>query len=268
LARQASTAAAIAARSPSKTAEGVEQLALPALVEEALLVVLAVDLDEPSGHVRQPRRRHRFVVHSGSRSAGGGNLADADERLRQAIEQGLDPACLGPVPDQRRVGPGTDCQAQGIDQEALAGAGLAGEDVEAGLERDPQPSRSGPGLERSAPPAARRPEALRASVPSGPPPRPRPPGRPDPIPNRAGLELFRHDGSNSDFCRSRSQNGTAPRGSMRRIGRSISQTETTSPIASRRSSRPSTLIRTSYASRIRHRTVWRGLTTTVRIAVR
>ena len=58
--RQRSTAAAIAARSRRVAAEGVEQVALPALVEQPLLVVLAVDLDERPDHVGEPRRGHRL----------------------------------------------------------------------------------------------------------------------------------------------------------------------------------------------------------------
>ena len=80
--------------------ERVEQLALPALLQQSLLVVLAVDLDESAGHSSKPRRRHRFVVHSGGRSAGGGDLAYADERLRDSVEKGLDPCRLGTMADQ------------------------------------------------------------------------------------------------------------------------------------------------------------------------
>ncbi len=40
----------------------VEQVALPALVEQALLVVLAVDLDERPGDVSEPGRRYSLVV--------------------------------------------------------------------------------------------------------------------------------------------------------------------------------------------------------------
>ncbi len=42
--------------------ERVEQVALPALVEQPLLIVLPVDLDEGPGHVRQSRRGHRLVI--------------------------------------------------------------------------------------------------------------------------------------------------------------------------------------------------------------
>src|SRR5438128_3901754 len=63
------------------TAEPVEQVPLPALVQEPLLVVLAVDLDEPSGHLGQASGGRGIVVDPGARSAGGGNVAYADEWL-------------------------------------------------------------------------------------------------------------------------------------------------------------------------------------------
>ena len=68
-----------------------------------------------------------------------------------------------------------------------------------------------------------------------------------------------HDGSSSTLWRSRSQNGWAPCGSSRRIGRSIAWTSTTSPTAIGRSSRPSTETSASCASTTRQRTTCCGL---------
>ena len=74
----------------------------------------------------------------------------------------------------------------------------------------------------------------------------------------SGVELVGPDGRRLKF-RGATPAGLAPveapLGSMKWIGLPISQTDTTSPIARRRSSRPSTLIRTSWASTIRIRTV-------------
>ncbi len=47
-----------------QAAERIEQLTLPALVEESLLIVLAVDLDEAPGDLRKVGGRDRFVVDS------------------------------------------------------------------------------------------------------------------------------------------------------------------------------------------------------------
>ena len=237
---------------PLEPAEGVEQFALPALIEETLLIVLAVDLNQPAGDIDQAGGSDGLVIHSGGGAARRRNLADADERLRHPVEQGLDPCLVGAMPDQGGVGPGADGEPQGIDEQALAGTGLSGQHIEPRLEGDGQPLDQGEvadaqfgqstGRQRCA--LGRR--ALRTIGPTV-----RGGGlvrfarRIRCTCHVAGLEGLRHDGNNSDFWRSRSQNGTAPRGSISRMGRSISQTETMSPTASRRSSRPSTLISTS-----------------------
>ena len=111
--------------------EAVEQVALPALVEQMLLVVLAVDLDERPDLLGEASGGHRLVVEARGRAAAGGDLADRDERLRQAIEEGLDAGGVGAVADERGVRAGAERQPQRIDEQALAGAGLAGDDVEA-----------------------------------------------------------------------------------------------------------------------------------------
>ena len=98
-----------------------------------------MDLDQAPGYVGQTGRRDRLVVDPGGGAARGRNLAHADQRLRHAVEQRLDPRLVGAVPNQRRVGPGADGQAESVDEQALAGAGLAGQDVQAGLEGDPHP---------------------------------------------------------------------------------------------------------------------------------
>ena len=207
------------------TAERVEQVALPALVEQALLLVLAVDLDEGTGHVGEARRRHRLIVEARRRPAGRGHLAGRDQRLREPVEERRHARGIGAVADQRRVGAGSGRKAQRVDQEALAGSGLAGEDVQPGRELEPEPldqRQIGDGqLEESA-----------------------------------GASVVAHDGSSSTFRRNRSQNGCAPDGSMSRIGRSSARTSTTSPATIGTSSRPSMLTIASCASTTRQRTIW------------
>ena len=81
----------------------VEQVALAALVEQALLLVLAVDLDERSGDLGEARRGDGLVVDPGRRAARRGDLADADQRLRVAIEQRLHARRVGAVAHETRV---------------------------------------------------------------------------------------------------------------------------------------------------------------------
>ena len=54
-----------------------------------------------------------------------GHLADRDERLGKPVEEGLDAGRLGAVADQARVRARPADQPERIDQQALAGAGLA-----------------------------------------------------------------------------------------------------------------------------------------------
>ncbi len=70
-------------------AERVQQVPLPVLVEEALLVVLAVDLHQPGRRLREPSRGHRLVVEAGRGPARCGDLAHGDHGLGEPVEQGL-----------------------------------------------------------------------------------------------------------------------------------------------------------------------------------
>ena len=192
----------------------VEQVALPALVEQALLVVLAVDLDQRPDLVGEPGCGRGDVVEACGRPAVGRDLANRDQRLRKPVEQGLHPRRLGAVPDQARVRARSPDEPEGIDQQALARAGLAGDDVQARPEGQAQPIDQRQVADRQ-------------------------------LEEAAGVHEAAHEGSNATLWRSRSQNGCAPSGSMSRIGRSTAWTSTTSPTRTGMSSRPSTETRAS-----------------------
>jgi hypothetical protein len=223
-------------------AEPVEQVALPALVEEATLIVLAMDLDERAHLVDEPSRGDGRVVDPSGRTAACGDLADRDQRFGQSVEQCLDAGRVRAVADQRRVRARPERQSERIDEQALARPRLSGDDVEAAIEVDAQP------VDQRQVRDGQFEEA---------------PGRPF----LAWIALG-HDGSSSTLWRSRSQNGWAPFGSIRRIGCSRAWTSTRSPTAIGRSSRPSIETRASWASTTRQRTTCRGLTTTERMAER
>ena len=123
---------AIVAAQRLVAAPAVEQVALPALVEQAALVVLAVDLDQRPDLVGQPRRGHRGVVQAGRGAPGGVTSRTAMSGSGSAVEQGLHPGDVRPVADEGRVRAGAERQPEGIDEQALAGPGLAGDDVQAG----------------------------------------------------------------------------------------------------------------------------------------
>ena len=191
-----------------EAAEGVEQGPLVALVEQELLIVLAVDLDKRPGDLGQASDADRLVVDPGARAAGEADLAGADERTVGPLEPGRDPGRLGAMADQAAVGPGTEGQAEGVDQEALAGPGLTGDHVQAVAEGEIELVDQGQVRDRQLEQAS-----------------------------QAGHQL----GSSSTLCRSRSQKGIALFGSTSRIGRSLAATSTTSPTFRAMSSRPSTL---------------------------
>ena len=215
-ARQASTAAAMAARSASSPPKASSSSRCQRSSRSRCWSCWPWISTSRPATADKPRGRDRLVVDAGRGAPRRGHLADADERLRQPVEERLDPGRVRAVADQRSVRPRPDRQPQGVDQEALAGAGLAGEDVEPRLEGDAQLLDQGQVADR---------ELGQAS--GGHRPRPRSRAR-----SPAGLVLgpgvvfcnrlqfgrVRHDGSSSDFWRSRSQNGTAPRGSMKRTG--------------------------------------------------
>src|SRR4029077_12353669 len=139
------------------------------------------------------------------------------ERLREPVEQRLDARRFRAVADDTCVGPSTPDETERVDEQTLAGARLAGDDVEARLERQAQAIDEGQVAD----------------------------GQLEETPGA-------HDGSSATLRRSRSQNGCAPWGSMNRIGRAIARTSTTSPTSRGMSSRPSMEMSASTASTTVH----------------
>ena len=129
--------------------ETVEQVALGARAEQALELVLAVDLDQgaddvgdggdgghpslelgPAAPLDQDLAGDHdlavLVLHPGGRQ-GGGDL-EVVAGVQAAFDQRGGPAGT----DRARVGPPPEQQGEGVDDHGLAGAGLPGEHVEAG----------------------------------------------------------------------------------------------------------------------------------------
>ncbi len=124
-------------------------------VGEAHLVVLALHLDQQQAEPAQQRDPHRRIVGEGARAAVAGDDAaqhdlllrrDAvlgEQRHRGVIgrwgEHGGDHGLLAAGAHQPLFGPGAQCQAEAVEQDRLAGAGLAGQHGEAGAETEVQP---------------------------------------------------------------------------------------------------------------------------------
>ncbi len=129
--------------------EAVEQVALDPGAEQVLELVLAVDLDQGPDHLgdggdgghaalelgpaapldQDLAGDHDLAVLVGDVGAreGGGDL-EVVAGAQAAFDQRGGPA----GPDRARVGPPPEQQGEGVDNHGLAGAGLAGEHVEAG----------------------------------------------------------------------------------------------------------------------------------------
>jgi hypothetical protein len=166
-------------------AEVVEELALGLAAQQALVLVLAVDLHEPLAELAQVGERRGGAVDEGPRAAVG-----ADHAAQQALagvvrvlhrllaqpgargegsferELGADLGLRLPGAHEGGVGAVAQHQAERVDQDRLAGAGFAGEHREAGREleveriddgevADPQRAQHGQRSQARAAPLAR-----------------------------------------------------------------------------------------------------------------
>ena len=213
LARQRSTASAIAARSCRVPAERVEQVALPALVEQSLLIVLAVDLDERPDLVGEPRRGRRD-----RRPAGPSTGRRPRPRGRRSAAPAAGRTAPRPAPSRRRGG------------RAPVSARARSTRPSASISRLlPAPVSPVMTLRPGRSVSRRRSISARSVTVSS---------------SRRPAHAARHPAFTTAAARpcggSRSQNGCAPSGSTSRIGRSNARTSTTSPTAIGMSSRPST----------------------------
>ena len=128
---------------------GVEQGAVAARVEQAAIVMLAVDLDQQRAELAQQAGRDRLIVDEGAAAAVGlGDAAD-DERLAGlAVEPVLGEQGQGGMigrqlegdadhrlrlagADQPAVGPHAEREAERVEQDRFARPGLAGQHAEA-----------------------------------------------------------------------------------------------------------------------------------------
>ena len=125
----------------------VEQPALGIGLQQRAAVALAEDLDELLAELAQIAGRDRRAVHERARAAFGvDHAADravlavaelalgqpgADAGAAAERELGRDLRLVGAAADQRGIGAQADHEAERVDQDRLAGAGLAGQHAEA-----------------------------------------------------------------------------------------------------------------------------------------
>ena len=106
-------------------------------IEQRLMLVLAVQLDEPLRQVAQraavaraPLMNERLRPWLDDLAADDQLVAVASSKIASMV------ACGFAGANQVGRGAGAEQQPDGLDEDGLAGAGLAGQDVEAGLELD------------------------------------------------------------------------------------------------------------------------------------
>ena len=104
-------------------------------IEQQLVLVLAVQIDEPGPEIPERAAGHQSAVDGRPAAALRGDLAP-DDRFAAVgrFEDGLDRGRLLSRSYQVRRSAAADQQADGTDEDGLAGAGFAGEDAEARLE--------------------------------------------------------------------------------------------------------------------------------------
>jgi hypothetical protein len=127
----------------------VEQVTLDPGAEQVLELVLTVDLDQGPDHLGDRGHGGHAALELGPAApldqdlAGdhdlavlvahpGGLQGGGDLEVVAGLEAALDQRGRAPGPDRARVGPPPEQQGEGVDDHGLAGAGLAGEHVEAG----------------------------------------------------------------------------------------------------------------------------------------
>jgi hypothetical protein len=122
---------------------GVEHVAMGAGVEQPLGVELAMHLDQPGADLAQQADRHRLVVDEGAAAAVGADAAAQHQRVvdRQLLpgqeilhrmsvgqqELGADGRGVRPVPHQPGFAAAAEGEAERVEQDRLAGPGLAGQ---------------------------------------------------------------------------------------------------------------------------------------------
>jgi len=108
-------------------------------VEQRLMFALAVNLDEVRGQVLQGTSRRQLAVDERAAAALRGNLSpdnDFGEFVAAAFENRFDGGCGLIRSDEVPGRAAAKQQADRFNQNRLAGAGFAGQDVEAGAEFD------------------------------------------------------------------------------------------------------------------------------------
>ena len=136
--------------------EGVEDHAMVGGIEEPALLELALDLDEAVAELAQQSHARRLVVDKGAAAPVGREQPAQDDRLAVAVTPGLAQDRMGGVvapdrelgrhrrllragPHQAGLCPPAERQAERVQQDRLAGPGLAGQHAEPRAKGESEP---------------------------------------------------------------------------------------------------------------------------------
>ena len=129
---------------------GIEQTALDRRIEQRLLLVLTVDLDQKPGQLAQQSGADGLIVDERARAPVGADQPPEHQRVLDGEAVGIEARRHVPIggqgeyrghralrraaADQRALGAAAERQAQSIQEDRLARAGLAGQHAQAALE--------------------------------------------------------------------------------------------------------------------------------------
>ena len=139
-----------------RAAVRIEQRALAIALQQQLVIVLAMDVEQHLAQLAQLRGGGRAAVHEGARASGGvdgaaheacavafveflGREPFAHRRQRGDVEIGAHLGALRPGAHHARIGAVAEREREGIDEDRLARAGLAGQRGEAARQLEVEP---------------------------------------------------------------------------------------------------------------------------------
>ena len=105
-------------------------------IEQRLMLVLTVELDQAVGQILQRAGRGQRAVDEGPAPSLRGDLAAHQQLFAAAFEDRFDRRGVFAGADEVAGGAAAEQQSDRLDEDRLAGAGLAGQDVQAGVEFD------------------------------------------------------------------------------------------------------------------------------------